>query len=145
MGPSAGGECRSKMRSLSILVVEDDAMIAMLFEELLRTMGHQVCASVASEGAAIVAARALAPDLMIVDERLSPGSGVTAMHTILTTGHIPHVYVTTNESRIREAFPNAVIVSKPFRESDLVTGMGLALAALPGPASPPRPDLAQTT
>jgi CheY-like chemotaxis protein len=119
------------MSPLRILVVEDDAIIATLFEELLRMMGHQVCASVASEGDAIVAAQTLAPDLMIVDDRLNPGSGVTAMHTILQTGHVPHVYVTTNESRVRKAFPDAVIVSKPFRETDLVNGMRLALAAPP--------------
>jgi CheY-like chemotaxis protein len=133
------------MGPLRILVVEDDAMIAMLFEELLRTMGHQVCASVASEGAAIIAARALAPDLMIVDERLSPGSGITAMHIILTTGHIPHVYVPTDETRVREAFPHAVIVCKPFRESDLVTGMGLALAAPPVPGSLPLSSVSENT
>ena len=56
------------MTPLRILVVEDDAMIAMLFTEMLEGMGHDVCGSVASEAEAVAAARSLAPDLMIVDE-----------------------------------------------------------------------------
>jgi len=119
------------MGSLRIVVVEDDAIIATLFEELLGMMGHQVCASVASEADAVVAARTLSPDLMIVDEWLNPGSGVTAMHTILKSGHVPHVYVTTNIARVRDVDPGAVIVSKPFREAELVNGMRLALSACP--------------
>ena len=117
------------MTPLRIVVVEDDAIIATLFEELLAIMGHKVCANVASEGEAVAAARTWSPDLIIVDERLGLGSGVAAMCKILQSGFVPHVYVTTHEVRVRDADPDAVIVSKPFREIDLVNGMRLALAA----------------
>jgi len=119
------------MRPLRIVVVEDDAIIATLFGDLLAIMGHHVCASVASEGAAVDAAQTWSPDLMIVDERLGLGSGVAAMLTILQSGFVPHVYVTTHEVRVRDIEPNAVIVSKPFREIDLVDGMRQALSAAP--------------
>jgi len=119
------------MNPLRILVVEDDAVIAALFAELLAMLGHQVCATVASEGAAVLAAKVWSPDLMIVDERLGPGSGVSAMLEISRSGHVPHVYVTASSIRVRDIEPDAIIVSKPFRESELLNGMRLALEAAP--------------
>jgi CheY-like chemotaxis protein len=65
------------MAPLRVLVVEDDAIIAELFEELLGLMGHQVCASAATEAEAIDAAARCNPDLIIVDERLGKGSGAS--------------------------------------------------------------------
>ena len=33
------------MKALRVLVIEDDALIAMLLSELLASMGHDVCAT----------------------------------------------------------------------------------------------------
>ena len=46
------------MKALRVLVVEDDALIAMLLSELLAGMGHDVCATAASEADAVIAAAA---------------------------------------------------------------------------------------
>jgi CheY-like chemotaxis protein len=112
---------------LRILVVEDDAVIASLFEELLAILGHQVCACVGSEDEAVTAAETHEPDIMIVDERLGAGSGVAAMSTILARGHVPHVYVTGNGAAVRQVQPDAVVVTKPFGEAELVAGMNRAM------------------
>jgi len=120
------------MTPLRIVVVEDDAIIATLVEELLEVMGHSVCANVATEHGAVAAASRWSPDLMIVDEQLGPGSGVCAMNKILLCGPMPHLFVSTHSLRIRAASANAIIVAKPFREQDLAVGIDLALAAVPG-------------
>src|ERR1700719_4544619 len=58
------------MKALRVLVIEDDALIAMLLSELLAGMGHDVCATAATEADAVTAATRHRPDLMIVDARL---------------------------------------------------------------------------
>lgn len=115
------------MTPLRILVVEDDAMIAMLFTEMLEGLGHQVCGSVASEQEAVAAALALAPELMIVDERLRVGTGPGAMVEILTHGHVPHLFVTGNPVRVEQAMPGSIVIAKPFREAELVAGIARAM------------------
>jgi CheY-like chemotaxis protein len=55
------------MKALRILVVEDDAMIAMLLADMFAAMGHDVCAIERTEAGAVAAATLCKPDLMIVD------------------------------------------------------------------------------
>jgi DNA-binding response OmpR family regulator len=59
------------MKALRVLVIEDDALIAMLLAELLAAMGHEVCATAYSEAEAVIAAARYDPDLMIVDATLA--------------------------------------------------------------------------
>ena len=82
------------MKALRVLVVEDDALIAMLLSELLAGMGHDVCATAASEAEAVTAATRYRPDLMIVDAGLGRGSGVSAVEEILRAGPIADLYLT---------------------------------------------------
>ena len=44
------------MPALRILLVEDEAIVAMLFADLLVAMGHEVCAIEATEAGAVTAA-----------------------------------------------------------------------------------------
>ena len=70
------------MKALRVLVIEDDALIALLLSELLAGMGHDVCATATTEAEAVSAATRCNPDLMIVDARLGQGSGVSAVEEI---------------------------------------------------------------
>ena len=74
------------MKALRVLVIEDDALIAMLLTEMLAGMGHDVCATAATEAEAVSAATRYDPDLMIVDAGLGRGSGVSAVEEILRAG-----------------------------------------------------------
>jgi CheY-like chemotaxis protein len=117
------------MRALRVLIVEDEAVIAMLFAEVLASMGHDVCAIEATEADAVAAAIRCRPDLMIVDARLRDGSGVSAVEKILRTGFIPHVFVSGDTFEIQAVRPSAVVIRKPFFESDLVQAIQRALGA----------------
>jgi CheY-like chemotaxis protein len=79
------------MKALRVLVVEDDAIIAMLLADMCAGLGHAVCAIEATEADAVAAAVRCRPDRMIVDGRLRDGSGVSAVNHILRTGFVPHV------------------------------------------------------
>ena len=115
------------MKPLRILVVEDDAIIAMLLADTFAAMGHDVCAIEATEAGAVAAALQCRPDLMIVDARLGEGSGVTAIEEILRTGFVPHVFISGDISTLRALKPGAVVIQKPFDESDLVQAIQRAL------------------
>jgi DNA-binding response OmpR family regulator len=98
------------MKALRVLIIEDDALIAMLLAELLAGMGHDVCASAATEAEAVISATRYGPDLMIVDAGLGRGSGVSAVEEILRAGPLAHVFISGDAERVRLRKPNAVVV-----------------------------------
>jgi two-component system, response regulator PdtaR len=118
------------MKALRVLVVEDDAMIAMLLADVFAGMGHDVCAIEATEAGAVAAAVRCGPDLMIVDARLGDESGVSAVEEILRTRFVPHVFISGDISTIRALKPGAVAIQKPFSETDLARAIQRALGAV---------------
>lgn len=119
------------MKALRVLVVEDDALIAMLLAHLLEGMGHDVCATAATEAEAVIAASRHRPDLMIVDAGLGHGSGISAVEQILRAGPLAHLFVSGDVERVRVRKPDAVVVRKPFRQAELASAIDSALAAVP--------------
>lgn len=117
----------SPMKALRILVVEDNAVIGALLAEMLEGMGHNVCAVETTEADAVAAAVRCRPDLMIVDVRLGDGSGVAAVDEIRRAELVPHLFVSGDISRIRVLRPDAVVVQKPFHETDLARAIQRAL------------------
>jgi DNA-binding response OmpR family regulator len=117
------------MKALLILLVEDDSMIGLMIADLLKDMGHDVCAIEVTSDAAVTAAARCKPDLMIVDARLGDGSGVSAVDEILRTGFVPHLFMTGNVAAVRALKPDAVVLEKPFREADLMRAIQHALDA----------------
>jgi two-component system, response regulator PdtaR len=117
------------MKSLCVLVVEDNALIGMLLADMLGEMGHRVCAIEATEAHAVTAAGRYKPDLMIVDVQLGDGNGVSAVAEILRTGSIPHLFVSGDISRAKALRSDVIVIQKPFRESDLARAIQRALDA----------------
>ncbi|MGH7091470.1 MAG: response regulator [Stellaceae bacterium] len=118
------------MEALRVLVAEDEAIVALLVAELLTSMGHEVCATVATEHEAVVAAAHYKPDLMIVDAGLGRGSGISAVEAILRTRPMAHVFISGDAKRVQLRQPDAVVVRKPFRQAELVRAIEIALAAV---------------
>jgi two-component system, response regulator PdtaR len=106
------------MTALSVLVVEDDAMIGMFLAEMLEDMGYTVCAVVATEDDAVADAARCKPELMIVDEQLREGSGVSAMERILQTSRVPCVFI--SGAPAQRGRPGANVLQKPFLVQDLI-------------------------
>ena len=108
------------MTALRILLVEDNAIIAMALADLLKGGGHEVCAIAETESEAVAAADRCKPDLMIVDPNLYEGSGVSAVEKILVGGFVPHLFMTGDASQVQELVPGAIILRKPFKFNDLL-------------------------
>ena len=124
----------ASMKPVRILIAEDDAMIAMFLEELLETMGYEVCAVVSDQSEVIAAAAQHAPNLMIVDEGLREGSGIAAVVEILKTGFIPHIISTGNDRQVLRHIPDAIVLQKPYTGQALNQAIERALQ----PTAPPR-------
>ena len=128
------------MTALRVIVVEDDCVISMLLAETLAELGYHVCAVEATEAGAVAAAARHRPDLMIVDMHLASGSGPSAVAAIARAEPVPHVFITG--AGLQVLAPDAVVLSKPFREADLVQAIERALGAAivagqaPGPSHP---------
>ena len=56
---------------------------------------------------------------MIVDAQLRKGNGVSAVDEILSAGFVPHLFVSGDIKKVLARRPEAVVIEKPFRESEL--------------------------
>ena len=121
------GASHDSHESLRILVIEDDALLATTLGEMLVRIGHNVCATAATQTDAIDAALRHQPDLMIVDYSLRQGTGTSAVDEILRGGPLPHFFLSGNAWRVRAIRPDAVILQKPFRTTDLTKAIDTAL------------------
>ena len=118
------------MTPLRILIAEDDAMIALLLSDLLAAMGHAICAVTDTQIGTVAAASLHKPDLMIVDEGLRDGSGSAAVAEVSLTGFVPHIYATSDCTRVLKAEPKAIFLQKPFDVETLVPAIERALHPL---------------
>jgi two-component system, response regulator PdtaR len=122
------------METLKVLIIEDDVLIGMLLTEMLEELGHHVCATALTEDDAVREATRCKPSLMIVDEQLLEGSGMSAVERILRTGPVPCVFI--SGAHVRR--PGATALQKPFLEADLVRATvagGANAPAVPKPSS----------
>ena len=128
------------MKPLRVLIVEDEALIAMLYSEVLASLGHDACAIAGTEEEAVEAAGSVRPDLMIVDMHLRQGDGRTAVNRILADGFVPHIYVSGDPPRIRDRENPEIHLQKPFNDAQLIRAIEQAIAQeSPAPQSPPSP------
>ncbi len=111
------------MSQARILVVEDEAVVAMSECFVLESLGYQVTSSVASGEQAIAAAERECPDLVLMDVRLQGRmSGVEAAREIHCRLGIPIVFVTANEGDELEGVDlpgRGARIPKPFTDEQL--------------------------
>jgi CheY-like chemotaxis protein len=128
------------MKTLRILVVEDDFWIGTLLAEMLEEMGHDVISVEATEADAVAAAIRCKPDLMIVDVRLGDGSGVSAVEEILRARPVPYLFVSGDISMAQALSPGEVFILKPFREADITRAIERALGIAAASEGSRRPE-----
>lgn len=116
--------------SASVLIIEDEFLIAMDLARIVEEMGHQVCGTAAGTAEAVDLAKRTNPTLLLADIRLDgEDSGISAVQQIRRRTRTPVVYVTGYPEKVvteDEADP-ALVVSKPFEPEVLKAAMGQAL------------------
>jgi CheY-like chemotaxis protein len=107
-----------------ILVVDDDAPIIMLMRSLLREFGYEARTAI-SGTAAVEAARAETPDLVLLDKNMpgmSGGDVIRALRTDVGLANVPILLLTGDpvaQKEIDELGANGT-VQKPFDLQDLI-------------------------
>ena len=82
------------MPGRSILIVEDEPLIAMMLEDFLESLGHDVVATCESLEDALVRVRAGGFDLAIIDVQLKDGKRVWPVADILKQDGTPFILAT---------------------------------------------------
>ena len=65
-----------------VLIVEDEALVAMNIESALAEAGFDVLGTVDTEADAVAAAERMRPDVILIDITLRDGDGISAAKTI---------------------------------------------------------------
>lgn len=84
-----------------VLIVEDDALIAMDVEDALISAGYTVCGVAASEAEALTMAGETHPDFAVVDISLSPGDGRVVAKQLWLRHHTAVLFATGQCDEVR--------------------------------------------
>lgn len=114
---------------MHVLIIEDEAVIAMALEDVLRDCGCSSFAFATSADEAVAAARARCPDLITSDVRLAPGSGIDAVEAICAEKPIPVIFITGSPAEVEARLPDEVILVKPFDAARLAEAVKTVIAA----------------
>ena len=118
-----------------VLVVEDEAAISMLLEDMLFDFGCEVVGPAARLAAAVELARSAEFDIAILDVNLAGEPIYPVAETLIERG-LPFVFSTGyGGAGIKEPFRDRPVVQKPFGQTDLLNAVVKALSAA-SPASP---------
>ena len=108
------------MAKPNILVVEDNFLIALDIQELLKSAGYQVADVAASGKEAISKAISLKPDLVLMDVGLKGNmDGIEAVKQIRQHSNVPVIFLTGNSEQLELENISEPHISKPFTTSEL--------------------------
>lgn len=116
-------------RRLRVLIVEDESLVAMLVEDMLMELGHEIVAVAGRLDDAVANAREAEFDIAIVDLNLN-GQRTDAVAEILADRRVPFVFATGyGFAGVRAEWAHTPVVQKPFQASELGQAIEAALQA----------------
>ena len=124
----------TELTGLKVLVVEDEAMVAMLIEDMLEDLGCTVIGSIASLAKACDAAVTADMDVAMLDMNIA-GQKVFPVAQILRERRIPFLFSSGyGEAGLPEEYLSSQVLSKPFSQESLREKLVLALHGKDAPA-----------
>lgn len=110
---------------LKVLIVEDEALLAMELESLVEEAGHQVVGWATSSAEAKAMVATTDADIAFVDIHLTDGpTGVEIAEHIRESQRSVVVFMTANPKRIPDHFAGAVgVIAKPYTMNGLVSAL----------------------
>ncbi|WP_240624702.1 response regulator [Aurantiacibacter odishensis] len=111
----------------TVLVVEDEVIIALDLSETVRDMGYRVEGPYANKGHAFIAIDQEMPDFAILDVMTADGE-VFPLADVLTEAGVPIIFHSghISECEIAKRYPNALTASKPCPPDKLIQMMSEA-------------------
>jgi CheY-like chemotaxis protein len=112
-----------------VLVVEDEALIAMMVEDMLVELGCVVAGTARDAAQALELAHRTSLDAAILDLQLGDGDSYGVAEEFIRRG-IPIIFSTgSTASELRPGYETMPFLSKPFETSDLETALQLAVSS----------------
>jgi CheY-like chemotaxis protein len=116
----------------TILIVEDDDIIAKVEDWRLKNLGYEVCGRAITGAEAMEMAAKHKPDVVLMDINIKGDiDGIETAKMIKKAYNIPVIYVTSHSDgqtleRARDTNPDGFVV-KPFDDNDLRVAISLVL------------------
>ncbi len=113
-----------------VLIIEDEPIIAMDIETLVRDMGHEVTGIAVTRDEAVAFAHDDRPGLVLADIQLADdSSGIDAVRDILADFQVPVIFITAFPERLLtgERPEPAFLITKPFQRQTVKTAISQAL------------------
>jgi CheY-like chemotaxis protein len=115
----------NKFSGLRVLVVEDEALVAMLVEDMLTDLGCTVVGPMAELDEALAAVASEQIDCAVLDVNLA-GKPIFPVADALKAKGVPFAFASGyGEAGVRDDLRSAPVLQKPFREADLARALGL--------------------
>ncbi|MEE1878054.1 response regulator [Altererythrobacter litoralis] len=114
----------------NVLIIEDEPLISMQLEDLVKSLGHDVFGTAATRTQAQEAIADAMPGLVLADIQLADGSsGLDAVDDILSIGDVPVIFITAYPERLLtgDRPEPTYLVTKPFQERVVRTAISQAL------------------
>ena len=115
----------------AVLVIEDEAIIAMDIVDIVRGLGHRVTGTAPTHKDAVALAQKDRPDLILADIQLADkSSGIDAVNEILADfPNTPVIFITAFPERMLSGLrpEPAFVITKPFSEDQLRSAVGQAM------------------
>jgi DNA-directed RNA polymerase specialized sigma24 family protein/CheY-like chemotaxis protein len=113
-----------------VLVIEDEAIIALHIQAIVKSLGHNVVGIARTSNEAVQMARDTSPELILADISLADGSsGIDAVNEILLQVDVPVIFVTAFPERLLtgERPEPTFLITKPFEPIMLTATIAQAL------------------
>ena len=128
----AGARELARELASSILIIEDEPIVAMDLEAIVEDLGHRVVGVAGARGQAIALAAERKPQLIMVDIQLKDGgSGIETVNEILSGASRPVVFITAHPTAYLSALANrpepAFLLPKPFKPDSVRAAVSQAL------------------
>ncbi|PCD03944.1 response regulator [Sphingomonas spermidinifaciens] len=113
-----------------VLVIEDEPIIAMDLETIVRDLGHEVTGVAVTRDEAVALAMEDRPGLVLADIQLADdSSGIDAVKDILAQFNVPVIFITAFPERLLtgERPEPTFLITKPFQRSTVKAAISQAL------------------
>lgn len=115
----------------SVMIIEDEAIIAMDIENIVADMGHRVTGVARTQAEAVKLCREDVPDLVLADIQLADNSsGIDAVNDILAEhGVRPVIFITAFPERLLtgDKPEPAFLISKPYNVDQVISAVSQAM------------------